>query len=214
MTVSAYEAETIALDRLEPQLAAKGYRVIREPGAGDLPDFLAGRRPDAIAVGRKPCLVIEVFRKDGPTALKEVRDLRALLKGQDDWDLKVYYFSSMEPMLEPVSDAAACDAVAAARSVVETEPRAALLFAWSILEATARLTISAANPRPLNPNALVNLLVGEGYVDQDTGSELFRLAKVRSRVAHGQIDIAPKAEEVRFLLAVAEDVSGTLQTAE
>ena len=214
MTISAYEAEAIALDRLAPQLEAEGYRVIRQPAAGDLPDFLAGRRPDAIAVGKKPCLVIEVLRKEGSIALKKVRDLRVLLKGQEDWDLKVYYFSSMEPLLEPVSDAATCDAVAAARSVVETEPRAALLFAWSILEATTRVRTNAADPRPLNPNSLVNLLVGEGYVDQDTGAELFRMAKVRSQVAHGQIDIAPRAEDVRFLLAVAEDVSGNLRAAE
>ena len=208
MSVPAYEAEAIALDRLEPQLTAEGYRVIRQPAAGHLPDFLAGRRPDAIAVGRKPSLVIEVFQKESSMALKTVRELRSLLKGHEDWDLKVYYFSSMEPVLERVSDAAACDAVAAARSVVETEPRAALLFAWSILEAAARASADTASSRPLDPNALTNLLVGEGYVDQDTGAELFRLAKVRSQVAHGQIDIAPETEDVRFLLAVAQDISG------
>jgi hypothetical protein len=214
MTVSAYEAESTALNRLEPLLAAKGYRMIRSPGDRDLPPFLAGRRPDAIAVGRKPSLLIEVFGKDSPAALEKVRDLRSLLKGREDWDLNVYYFSSMEPAVEPVSDAAALDAAAAARSVVETEPRAALLFAWSILEAAARAGMDAAKHRPLNPHVLVNLLVAEGCVDQDAGSELFRLAKVRSQVAHGQIDIAPKAEDVRFLLAVAEDLSGNLQTAE
>ena len=214
MTVSAYEAESIALNRLEPLLAAKGYRMIRSPGDRDLPPFLAGRRPDAIAVGRKPSLLIEVFGKDGPAALEKVKDLRSLLKGQEDWDLKVYYFSSIEPAVEPVSEAAAADAAAAARSVVETEPRAALLLAWSILEAAARARMDAGNHRPLNPHVLVNLLVAEGCVDQDAGSELFRLAKVRSQVAHGQIDIAPKAEDVRFLLAVAEDVSGNLQAAE
>ena len=214
MTVSAYEAESIALDRLEPLLAAKGYRMIRSPGVRDLPPFLAGRRPDAIAVGRKPCLLIEVFGKDGPAALKKVKDLRSLLKGQEDWDLNVYYFSSMEPAVAPVSEATAAGAAAAARNVVETEPRAALLFAWSILEAAARVRMDAANHRPLNPHVLVNLLVGEGYVDQDTGARLFRMAKVRSQVAHGQIDIAPRAEDVHFLLAVAEDVSGNLQAAE
>ena len=214
MAVSAYEAESTALNRLEPLLAAKGYRMIRSPGDRDLPPFLAGRRPDAIAVGRKPCLLIEVFGKDSPAAHKRTRDLRSLLKGQQDWDLKVYYFSSMEPAVEPVSEASTADAAAAAYSVAETEPRAALLFAWSILEAAARARMDAANHRPLNPHVLVNLLVGEGYVDQDMGAELFRLAKVRSQVAHGQIDIAPHAEDVRFLLAVAEDVSGDLQAAE
>lgn len=214
MIVSAYEAESTALNRLEPLLAAKGYRMIRSPGDRDLPPFLVGRRPDAIAVGRKPCLLIEVFGKDSPAALERTRDLRSLLKGQEDWDLKVYYFSSMEPAVEPVSEAAAADATAAARSVAETEPRAALLFAWSILEAAARVRMDAANHRPLNPHVLVNLLVGEGYVDQDTGAELFRLAKVRSQVAHGQIDIVPHAEDARLLLAVAEDVSEGLQAAE
>lgn len=213
MPVSAYEAESIALNRLEPLLAAQGYRMIRRPGADDLPSFLAGRRPDAIAVGRKPSLLIEVFGKNSPVALKRVRELRSLLKGQQEWDLKVYYFSSMEPAVRPVSESTAADAAAAARSVVETEPRAALLFAWSILEAAARVRMDAADQRPLNPNVLVNLLVGEGYVDQDKGAELFRLAKVRSQVAHGQIDIAPDTKDVRFLLSVAEDVSGPLRIA-
>ena len=207
MSLSVPEAERIALDRLAPLLKAEGYEVIPEPSPADLPSFLADRRPDAIAIGKHPSLQVEVFRKEGNRELTRIRELRSLLEGHDDWELRVFYFSSLEPTLRPVPNAATMDAIRAAQDVSATEPRAAMLFAWSIMEAAAREKIETTGGRPLDPNALVNLLASEGYLDQDQANEMFRLAKLRSRIAHGQIDGAATADDVSSILSVAAQVA-------
>ena len=206
MTLSGAEAERIALDRIVPLLQSEGYEVIPAPSPADLPPFLAGRRPDAIAIGKHPSLLVEVFRKDGKRELAKVRELQSHLKGHDDWELRVFYFSSLEPTLQPVPNAASMDAIQAARSVSAIEPRAALLLAWSIMEAVARETIETTGSRALNPSALVNLLVSEGYIDQDQANKMFRLAKLRSEVAHGQLDCTTTPENVSWLLSISEQV--------
>lgn len=206
MSLYAHEAEHTALERIAPLLRAEGYEVIAEPGPADLPAFLADRRPDAIAVGKRPSLLVEVFRKDGKKEAAKISELRSLVEKRDDWALRVFYYSSLEPLLSPVPNAAAAAAIQAARNVSATEPRAAILFAWSILEAAARKKIETADPRPLNPNALVNLLASEGYIDQEEASELFRISELRSRMAHGQIDCTAPAEDVSRLLSIAERI--------
>ena len=206
MNLSAPEAGRTALERIAPLLQAEGYEVIADPGPADLPPFLADRRPDAIAVGKRPSLLVEVFRKDGNKEAAKVSELRSLVKERDDWDLRVFYFSSLEPTLSPVPNATAAAAIRAARDVLAADPRAAVLFAWSILEAAAREKIETAGTRPLNPSALVNLLAGEGYLDQEQAREMLRLSELRSRLAHGQIDCAAAPEDVLHLLSIAERI--------
>ena len=207
MSLSMSDAERITLDRVVPLLRAEGYEVISDPGPDDLPPFLGEWHPDAIAIGKRPSLLVEVFRKEGSRESKKVHELRSLLADHDDWELRVFYFSSLEPTLHPVADVATAEAIQAARNVSEIEPRAAMLFAWSILEAVARDKIETAGTRPLNPSALVNLLAGEGYVDQNQASRMFGLAKVRSQVAHGQIDFVAMVEDVLWILSIAEQVA-------
>ena len=206
MTLSGPEAERIALNRVVPLLRSEGYEVIPEPGPKDLPPFLADRQPDAIAIGKHPSLLVEVFRKEGNRELIKIRELRSLLQGHDDWELRVFYFSSLEPTLEAVPTAATVKAIQAVRNISMTEPRAGLLFAWSIMEAVARGKIETTGSRALNPSALVNLLAGEGYIDQNQANEMFRLSKLRSQIAHGQLDCVATAEDVSWILSIIEQV--------
>ena len=207
MMVSGPEAERIALERVVPLLRSEGYEVIPEPGPDDLPPFLADRRLDAIAIGKHPSLLVEVFRKEGNRELTRIRELRTLLQGHDDWELRLFYFSSLEPMLAPVPNTVTVNAIRAARIVSVTEPRAAILFAWSIVEAVVRQEIETTGSRALNPSALVNLLASEGFIDQNQTDEMFRLSKLRSQIAHGQLDCVATVEDVSWILSVAEQVA-------
>ena len=207
MTSHASEAERLAFDRIAPLLQAEGYTLIPQPGHADLPPFLAGMQPDAIAIGRKPSLLVELIRKDRGTEACRVRKFRSLVEGQDGWELRLFYFSSTDPTFTVVPDVDAKAAVEAARHLSGVEPRAALLFAGSIVEAAARRTSEEAGSRPLNPRALVNFLAGEGLIDQDQESEMFRLSDMRNRLAHGRLDVAPPTEDISWLLSVAAQVS-------
>lgn len=202
-------AERAVLDKVEPEFWADGYRLVREPGPSDLPPFLAELpfRLDAIAVGREPSLVVEVLRKEGGVRTGKIKKLRSLLESQKNWELYLLYFSSIDPVLETVPRATAAEAVEAARKVAGVDPRAAVLFAWSIIEAAARDRIEAAGSAPLHPRALAGLLAEEGYVDQEQGLRMFDLSNTRNRVAHGQIDVIPSPEDVDLALDVAERVA-------
>ncbi len=188
-------------------LQAEGYALIPQPGHADLPPFLPGTPPDAIAIGRKPSLLVELIRKDTGTAVCRVCELRSLVEGQDDGELRIFHFFRPSEQLTVVPDADAEAAVEAVRHLSGIEPRAALLLAWSIVEAAARRASEEAGSRPLNPRALVNFLAGKGLIDQDMESEMFRLSDVRNRLAHGQLDVAPPTEDIFWLLSVAEQVS-------
>jgi len=50
--VSATLSERAALDSVESRWTKQGYRVIREPSPDQLPPFLRGLKPDAIAIGK------------------------------------------------------------------------------------------------------------------------------------------------------------------
>lgn len=207
MSVSAFQAEQIALEHLESVMRAKGYNIIRHPDPGALPPFLKNVQPDAIAVGRHPSLVLEVFRSEGEIASRRIHRLRDLLREQNDWELRVFYYSSLEPSLYTVPHAVTSDAIEAARRIAEIDSRAALLLAWSVLEAVARSQVGTSDSRALSPPSLVNFLVGEGYINQEPSKEIFRLSRVRSRLAHGQLDVAPSGRDVEMLLLLAEEIS-------
>ena len=81
MTLSGPEAERIALGRIVPLLRSEGCEVIPAPSPADLPPFLADRRPDAIAIGEHPSILVEVFRKYGNRELARVRELQSVLQG-------------------------------------------------------------------------------------------------------------------------------------
>ena len=91
MSLSARDAEYTALERIAPLLRAEGYEVIAEPGPADLPPFLADRRPDAIAVGKRPSLLVEVFRTEGNKEAGRISELRSLVRDRDDWELRIFY---------------------------------------------------------------------------------------------------------------------------
>ena len=207
MKLSMSEADRIALDRVLPMLRTEGYEVIPDPDPDDLPPFLREWRPDAIAIGKRPSLVVEVFRKGGSGEPRKVHELHSLLADHDDWELRLFYVSSLEPTLHPVAEAVTVEAIRAARNVSGIEPRAAMLFAWSIMEAVARDKIETAGTRALNPSALVNLLAGEGCIDQNQANRMLELAEVRLQMAHGQIDSVATAEDVLWILSMAEQVA-------
>lgn len=76
--------ERSALDALEPRWRKMGYSLIREPSPDQLPAFFEHFRPDAIAAGPSPSLVIEVLNAPSRAAETKIDRVRRLLQGRDD----------------------------------------------------------------------------------------------------------------------------------
>src|SRR5882757_9550122 len=77
---------TLAREKLERE----GYTVVLEPPSGALPAEFAQLRPDAIAVGKEPNLLIEVA-SGGKRSAERVQQIQRALRGRKDWQLHLVY---------------------------------------------------------------------------------------------------------------------------
>ena len=206
--LDALHKESAALNALEPRWRKLGYTLVREPSPEQLPPFLKGFRPDAIAIGADPQLVIEVLSKRGGPAATRVKQLQSLFAGHTDWRLELVYLGADDPAIAAVSADDIRKALERLRPLVEREPGAALLMAWATLEAAGRFLEPGLASRGLSPRSLVDLLVSNGHVLQPEGAELRRLGDQRNALAHGQINAAPTAAEVRGLMDLIDGLIG------
>jgi len=200
--------ERYALDVFEPIWRQKGYTIVREPSPQQLPNFLKGLRPDAIATGAEPSLVIEVAAGQGAGKETRLQRLKSALDGHKDWRLEIVYVGSEGAPIKPASLQATRTALQRARMLAAEEPEAALLLAWAAVEAVGRLLEPNLTEFSLGALALVDLLVGYGHLSQEDGVALRALALQRNRVAHGELEIAPPIENVETLVDIADRLVG------
>ena len=195
-------AEGNVLDTIEAKWRARGYTLIRDPQSEELPAFLRGFRPDAIAVGKSPSLAIEVIQTRGPASTQKLKQIEGLLRDRDDWRLEVVYVPPTGTAVEAVSSGTIRETLRQAGRLAGTAPKAGLLLAWAGLEAAARQREPELADRGLTSGSLIDLLASQGYVRQDQASELRQLGRVRNTLAHGQIDIVPAQADVEKIVAI------------
>ena len=203
---STFERE--ALDEFERRLAGQGYTLTREPGRPDLPAFLGNFRPDAIATGKEPQLLIEVItrRGSGRVEATKVEQLRSLLRGHPDWRLEVVYAAQDAPPPNIVSIEAIERRFAEVRRLAATDRPAALIMAWSILEAAARALVPDRTDRSLTPGSIVELLTSLGYMTQPQADKLHDAARARNLIVHGDVTLDIDPVELHDVMEVVEDV--------
>ena len=202
--ISASAVERTAIDALEPGWRRRGYTVVREPSPDQLPDFLKGLRPDAIAIGATPSLMIEVLPSRTEAGERKIGRLESLFAGRDDWRLEVIYASSSGLPLSSVNRANIRSALNEAQVLAKREPRAGLLIAWATLEAIGRYLEPHLANRSLSSASLIDVLISNGHVEQSSGAELRRLGAMRNMIAHGQIDTSPRPDNVMYLVELGE----------
>jgi hypothetical protein len=200
--VYSVTAERDAIERMEPRWRRLGYTVVRDPGPDQLPAFLQGFQLDAIATGAHPNLAIEVKRSRAANVEAQLRPLRALLEGREDWRLEVIYSAPEETQPEPQSREEIRSTLDAARSLSAIDSRAGLLLAWAALEAAARDLEPELADRSLSTASLIDLLVSTGHVLQEEGANLRRAAQTRNAVAHGQLDLEPDRGDLDLLMDI------------
>ena len=195
-------AERDAIERMEPRWRRLGYTVVRHPRPEQLPAFMEGFRPDAIATGAKPNLVIEVKRQRAAEKDARLQPLRALLNGRDDWRLEVVYLAAEDAQPEPQSREEIRSTLESARALSAIDRRAGILLAWAALEAAGRELEPELADRSLSSASLVDLLVSTGHVPQDEGSKLRKAAETRNALAHGQLDLEPDQDDLDLLIEI------------
>lgn len=192
------------LENIVPQLEAEGFEVIARPSRHRLPPFMQSYSPDAIALREDKNLAIEVLRKGGSSE-KKLDELRNLLVGHRDWELRVYWISPAS-VPEPIEPSAPEDIGQAIKTIEhlagEGRLAPALLMSWAALEALGRGLSPETIVRPQTPGRLTEVLAAEGYVTPTEADLLRRVASVRNRLIHGGLSERASVGDIDSFLAI------------
>lgn len=212
MTASSQTANEL-LAAASRQLSEQGYDVVREPSRYLLPDQLRHFRPDAIAIGRDPKLVVEIAR-ERPADAERVERLQQALKEMPDWHLHlVLDRASTDPELARVTDNEIASTLDQSLAVAEVDTRAALPMAWAALEALGRQRRPHEFSRAQSPERIVERLAFEGIIIPSDAAFLRSMARSRNAFVHGDLRQAVSLDQVvRFVGLLRElTISAALQ---
>ncbi|WP_407521208.1 HepT-like ribonuclease domain-containing protein [Methylobacterium oryzisoli] len=209
MTSTWQDSEARFLDGLRTRYEADGFTFTAHPERGDLPDFLGGYMPDALARRPGQNIVIEVKGRSG-LADPRLQEIRRLFDGRPDWRFHLAVMgadpsASME--IARVAPAAVRGAVEDADALLaQGHRRAAFVLAWSLLEAALRAR-SRDNPgAALSPGAVVQSLAMNGLIEADRERSLRNLIGLRNRIVHGDVEADPAPDAVDLVLRSVDHV--------
>lgn len=180
--------------QLAEEYRDQGYEIFFHPNLEDLPDFLKNYRPDLIVRRGDEAVIIEVKsrRSLSSSSGQYLRNLAESVEQHPGWRFELVitnpedaeYFPKAESPLQPQEIETRLQV---ARQLVRQHPESAILYAWSLVEATLRLVVeheglSFSKPDPLY---LVKQLVTEGVISRDEYQLLMDARSLRNVIAHG-----------------------------
>lgn len=201
------EAEENLLARLKAEYEERGYTFEIDPREG-LPDFLGTYRPDAIARSDKDNVAIEVKQRRGRGTELTLQSIRARFDGQRDWRFVVAYTEDdpLQLLTIPASETTTIrKTLKRLRKIAaDTDPRAAFVMAWPLLEATLRAVEHTEHERPRTPGTVLQSLAMLGYIDSDVERRIRPLIRLRNSVVHGDLSATPTESDVNAVLGAVQ----------
>jgi uncharacterized protein YutE (UPF0331/DUF86 family) len=206
------EAEVQFLEGLRSRYEGEGFSFTIAPDPAELPAFLAGYKPDALA--RKPGLniAIEVKRHQSPVTQKRLQDIRRLFEGHPEWQFNVVFMGT-EPLqsvtIPPAPPAAIrkrMEEVAALNA--GGHHRAAFVMAWSLLEAALHSIGGETISKPRTPGTVVQTLAMNGYIEPEMERRMRALIELRNRIVHGDLNVEPTSSDVELVLSAIQQTLG------
>jgi hypothetical protein len=200
------EADTDILKLAAASLEASGYTVYLQPAPSILPKELGSLRPDAIAIGKKPNLVLELTR-EGRKYLERVERLQKAISGNKDWQLQLL-FTGAKPSEEfdTLPLAYIGNTLDHIVSVAKEDARPALLMCWAYFEALARSLEPKSFAKPQSPGRVVEQLASMGYIGAKDADFLRSMAEKRNKFVHGQLSIIVKIEDIQRFIELIKGV--------
>jgi hypothetical protein len=205
--IAVEEQRQEAVSRVAEGYRSEGYEVQIAPE--EVPEFLRGFHPDLVITKGDQRYVVEIAmsgpsrRMDGYWA-----SLAQRIADQPGWHFRIVVVGADDEgrsWLQTLPTAAEVEAELGEpeQLLQQGHATAALVLAWSLFEAAARLRMIEDDrdpARPSSPIALTKSLVRLGYIEQPEFEILRDTMGLRDRVAHGYFGVPVPAERVRFLL--------------
>lgn len=225
MNTQTEQLERERLLELAQEYRQKGYQVVLSPNTEEIPDFLKdyGYRPDMIVRRGEEGVVIEVkSRRSIMASAQHLKRLAKLVEEHPGWRLELVmtnpedalYSSKIEGSLEANEIKSKLQI---ARELTNKHPESAILYAFSLAEATLRLL---ANHEGLmfkkleSPLHLLKQLTTEGVISQTDYQSLINAFQLRNAIAHGFKTTPLTPISVIELIEITEQFLESLNTTE
>lgn len=202
----ALKTETDILEATARSLEEKGYDVFFDPASPLLPPELRALRPDGIATGREPKLVIEIAQESASDA-QRIANIQRILRSFPEWKLHlVVGFASQAADLPQINAADISAVVDRAALLAQDETQAALLMAWAAMEAVARARMPEAFSKPQSPGRIIEIMAAEGSIAPSDAAFLREMAAKRNAFLHGGLKQRVATSEIQTFLTIVRNL--------
>ncbi|WP_353932981.1 hypothetical protein WJM97_10520 [Okeanomitos corallinicola TIOX110] len=174
----------------------KGYEVILSPNHEQLPTFLQnyGYSPDMIALRGEQGVIVEVkSRRSFRLSANNIQTLAQLVEQAPNWGFDLVITNPDDELYtDQIEGSLQIDEIKSrlqiAKQLINNHPESAILFIWSLAEATLRILAESEGlilQKPESPPYLLKLLVTEGVISQTDYQLLINNLQLRNAIAHG-----------------------------
>jgi hypothetical protein len=172
---------------------SRGYEVIEQPSPEQLPEFLEGYHPAMLVQKGEEAIIVEVKSRSSLTKDPRIRELARLVQAEPQWNFELVVVgeevqSSVPEGARPFErDDILRNIEVAERLVASGFSEAALLLAWSMLEATVRLLTEEEGIvlERLSPLYILKQAVINGVISRNEYNLLTNIMKYRNALVHG-----------------------------
>ncbi|KJH73530.1 hypothetical protein [Aliterella atlantica] len=219
MATPTANLERERLLQLAEEYRDKGYEISFHPNPEDLPDFLRNYRPDMIVRRGDEAAIIEVKsrRSLNSSSRQYLQNLAQSVEQHPGWRFELVMTNPEDAVNSPKAESSLQQLeietrLQVARQLATQHPESAILYSWSLVEATLRLVAEheRMSLQRLDPLYLVKQLVTEGVISRSEYQLLMDALSLRNAIAHGFKATQITQESVYQLIDVAEQLLKTL----
>lgn len=217
MNTSSAPTEERLLQTVERRYKRRGYNVLRQPRGTDLPRFLSKFQPDMIAYKDQESVVVEVKPRADLSGSQYLAELADAVNAQEGWRFDLAVVNRRNPPLidedvEPLGQTELVARIRLVRQLVKAhQDEAAILLAWSTVEAALRL-VAAQQDIALEseqPASVIKKLYSLGILNQKDYVTLQQGLRACTIIGHGFHLPEPEPHLSEALISKVEELLHT-----
>jgi uncharacterized protein YutE (UPF0331/DUF86 family) len=220
MATPTVNIERERLIKLAKEYCDKGYEISFQPNPEDLPDFLKNYRPDMIARRGDEAVIIEVkSRSSLNSSAQYLRNLAQAVEQHPGWRFELVMTNPEDATYSQRAEGSLQETeiesrLQVARQLATQHPESAILYSWSLAEATLRLVAEneGLSLQRFDPLYLVKKLATDGVLSKSEYQLLMNALSLRNSIAHGFKTAQLDQESLYELITITEQLLKALHS--
>ncbi|OUL35869.1 hypothetical protein [Nostoc sp. 106C] len=211
MSKTAEALEEKRLQSIAREYKKKGYQVLLHPSRSELPDFLSSFSLDMIAINDQENVVVEVKSKPTLTKSSYLTPLAKAVNNQPGWRFELVVTNPVKSAVvegnaQILLTSEIKERIRLVRELSGKEQAAALILAWSAIEAALRLVGQEQGLELAKKPSLLIIkeLYSLGVISQEDYQILDEGLQSRNLIVHGFRETKPTPTLVNDLIGTIE----------